>query len=208
MRSGRHQPPNHGLAKIQKRRSALLSRGRGYRRCSTSSCCRKQRFYAINRVFDLNIAPMAHSSVETPAPPADRRLAGAIRPRSVNAKGDAGYFCAPQRPFARNARLSLPLRAGKPSYYTKNESELYYALVKSRGATKPTYVDKVFESARDSADAVTGTEFVSLVTNFGKSAGGGQRPCGHRDRLVESAMNLAEAQGRAASTTGLLLDVI
>jgi hypothetical protein len=37
----------------------------------------------------------------------------------------------------------------------KNESELYYVLVKSRGATKPTCVDKVFQSARDSADVVT-----------------------------------------------------
>jgi hypothetical protein len=97
IRSGRSQSPNHRLARIQKRRSALIRRGRGYRRCSTNTCCRKQRFSAINSVRGLNIAAMAHSRSRNTRPPAQRCLAGAFRRRLVDAKGPPGYFCAYSR---------------------------------------------------------------------------------------------------------------
>jgi hypothetical protein len=87
MRSGRRQPPNHRLANIQMRRSALLSRGRGYRRCSTSNCCRKQRFSAINRAFGLNIAAMAHSRSR------NSRSSG----RSSASRSDSPATCQRQR---------------------------------------------------------------------------------------------------------------
>ena len=42
--NGLRQSLNHRLARIQKRRSASLTRGRGCRRCSTTNCWQRQRF--------------------------------------------------------------------------------------------------------------------------------------------------------------------
>jgi len=62
MRSEVRQPLNHRHAKIQKRRSTSSRRGRGMRRCRTSSCCRRQRLSAISSAFgQLQQAPTANS---------------------------------------------------------------------------------------------------------------------------------------------------
>jgi len=98
MRSGRRQPPNHRLANIQKRRSALLSRGRGYRRCSTSNCCRKQRFSAINGVFGLNIAAMAHSRSRNTRPSGRSSASRSDSPAICQRQRGRWLFCAPQPP--------------------------------------------------------------------------------------------------------------
>jgi hypothetical protein len=59
------RPPSGGRpathAKIQKRRSASSRRGRGMRRCRTSSCCRRQRLSAISSAFGRTAAANAHS---------------------------------------------------------------------------------------------------------------------------------------------------
>jgi hypothetical protein len=96
MRSGRRLPPNHRLANIQKRRSALLSRGRGYQRCSTSNCCRKQRFSAINRVFRLNIAAMAHSRSRNTRPSGRSSASRSDSPAICQRQRGRRLFCAPQ----------------------------------------------------------------------------------------------------------------
>jgi hypothetical protein len=96
------------LARIQKRRSAWLRRDGGYRCCSTNNCCPKHRFSEIDRVPDLNLAAMAHRSRNT-RPPALRRLAGAVRPPLVNAKGSHWLFSLPT---ALPAKPYLPSEGG------------------------------------------------------------------------------------------------
>ena len=90
------------LANIQKRRSALLSRGRGYRRCSTSNCCRKQRFSAINRVFGLNIAAMAHSRSRNIRPSGRSSASRSDSPAICQRQRGRRLFCAPQAYKNRN----------------------------------------------------------------------------------------------------------
>jgi hypothetical protein len=97
MRSGRRQPPNHRLANIQKRRSALPSRGRGYRRCSTSNCCRKQRFSAINRAFGLNIAAMAHSRSRNTRPSSQPSASRSDSPATCQRQRGRWLFLRPTR---------------------------------------------------------------------------------------------------------------
>jgi hypothetical protein len=96
MRSGRRQPPNHRLANIQKRRSALLSPRPRIRRCSTSNCCRKQRFSAINRVFGLNIAAMAHSRSRNTRPSGRSSASRSDSPAICQRQRGRRLFCAPQ----------------------------------------------------------------------------------------------------------------
>ena len=60
MRREVRQPLNQRHAKIQKRRSASPRRGRGMRRCRTSSCCRRQRLSAISSAFGWTAAAIAH----------------------------------------------------------------------------------------------------------------------------------------------------
>jgi hypothetical protein len=68
--NGCRQSLSHRLARIQKRRSVSLKRDRGCRRCSTTNCCRRQRFSAISSAFGLKIAAMAKTSNRnTCAPP-------------------------------------------------------------------------------------------------------------------------------------------
>jgi hypothetical protein len=60
---------------------ASLKRGRGCRRCSTTNCCRGQRFSAIGSAFGLKIAAIAKTSNRNacaPPPPSfqDGRRAG------------------------------------------------------------------------------------------------------------------------------------
>src|SRR5215470_6087234 len=55
------QPLNQRYAKIQKRRSTSSRRGRGLRRCRTTSCCRRQRLSAISSAFGWTAAASAHS---------------------------------------------------------------------------------------------------------------------------------------------------
>src|SRR5262249_12136881 len=56
------QPLNQRHAKIQKRRSTSSRRGRGLRRCRTTSCCRRQRLSAISSAFGWPAAANATSS--------------------------------------------------------------------------------------------------------------------------------------------------
>src|SRR5262245_49775539 len=60
MRSEVRQPLNHRYAKIQNRRSASSRRGRGLRRCRTTSCCRRQTLSAISNNLDRMAAAKAH----------------------------------------------------------------------------------------------------------------------------------------------------
>src|SRR5215467_283932 len=55
------QKTNHRHARTQKRRSPSSRRGRGLRRCRTSSCCRRQRLSAISNAFGRTAAAIAHS---------------------------------------------------------------------------------------------------------------------------------------------------
>src|SRR5262249_23723763 len=55
------QPLNQRHAKIQKRRSTCSRRGRGLRRCRTTSRCRRQRLSAISSTFGWTAAASAHS---------------------------------------------------------------------------------------------------------------------------------------------------
>jgi hypothetical protein len=55
------QSSNHRHARSQKRRSASLRRGCGFRRCRTNSCCRRQRLSAINSTFGRTAAAIVHS---------------------------------------------------------------------------------------------------------------------------------------------------
>src|SRR5215471_10890344 len=52
---------NHRYARIQKRRSESVRRGRGLRRCRTSSCWRRQRLSAISNSLGRMAAAKAHS---------------------------------------------------------------------------------------------------------------------------------------------------
>jgi hypothetical protein len=68
--NGLRQSLNHRLARIQKRRSVSLRRGRGCRRCSTANCWRRQRFSATSSAFGLKIAPMAETNNRNTCAPA------------------------------------------------------------------------------------------------------------------------------------------
>ena len=84
--NGLRQSLNHRLARIQKRRSASLTRGRGCRRCSTTNCWQRQRFSAISSAFGLKIAPMAKTSNRNTCAAAAIIPARAPRRRLVNTK--------------------------------------------------------------------------------------------------------------------------
>jgi hypothetical protein len=91
------QPGNHRLAKIQKRRSLSLRRGRNCRRRSTSSCCRRQKFSATNAALDLQqqaaIAHAHHGNVGSSGHLlAQRSLAVIFR----QPEQDCPQFCAVQ----------------------------------------------------------------------------------------------------------------
>jgi hypothetical protein len=90
------QPGNHRLARIQKRRSLSLSRGRNWRRRSTSNCCRRHKFSATNDALDLQQVAIAHPHHGNIGPSghhlAKRRLAVIFR----QAEQDCRQFCALQ----------------------------------------------------------------------------------------------------------------
>jgi hypothetical protein len=118
------QLTNHRHARTQKRRSASLRRGRGFRRCRTSSCCRRHRLSAISNTLVRKAAAIAHSKQRNIHPPARcrtrKRFVGRARAHPLRGwqprEGEellAGLFQAVgkgatlEAPFARNAAPGL-----------------------------------------------------------------------------------------------------
>ena len=102
---------NHRHARIQKPRSALFGRGRGFRRCSTRSCCRRQMLSAISRSFGLNTAAIPHNKHRHNGP--SRLLSGyqegEVDPcRQCKCKG---FRVMILRPSGAKCRFSLALLA-------------------------------------------------------------------------------------------------
>src|SRR5262249_39547531 len=92
------QPTNHRYARIQKRRSASLRRGRGLRRCRTSSCWRRQRLSAISNSLGRIAAAKAHSkqrNVDLSRMLSDKQEADVAQRRQ--GKGFPDYNFAPYR---------------------------------------------------------------------------------------------------------------
>jgi hypothetical protein len=119
------QPGNHRLARIQKRRSLSLRRGRNCRRRSTRSCCRRHKFSAANVALDLQQAEIANTHHGNIGPSghllAHRRLAVTFRHQNKTAHNFAPYklvvFLPRQTCFTRVAgRGSIAHRSAHPQH--------------------------------------------------------------------------------------------
>src|SRR5215471_11613515 len=92
------QLTNHRYTRIQKRRSESVRRGRGLRRCRTSSCWRRQRLSAISNSLGRIAAAKAHSkqrNIDLSRMLSDKQEADAAQCRQ--GKGFPDYNFAPYR---------------------------------------------------------------------------------------------------------------